>query len=160
MVVNRSVSAVGFEHATMLITDNDLIPFSEELSHTLTYVDIISICFNHEIHLELNLKEENFSIPPLTLQPIVENAIKHGKLIDNPQSSITISTWTKAAEYIVQITDNGIGFDADTQENKSRSVGLKNVAFRMQTLCCGELTIDSAQGIGTTVTLRIPFSKQ
>lgn len=139
-------------------TTEELIPFPKELSHALTFVEITSICFQKEIYLELELETEDFFLPPLTLQPLVENAIKHGKLLQHAQGTIIVRSWVDNADVVVQVEDNGVGFDESVHTDKNGSVGLRNIEFRLEALCKGTLEMSSIPGKGTIVTLQIPIS--
>ncbi|WP_332492293.1 sensor histidine kinase [Anaerorhabdus sp.] len=139
------------------LTNEELIPFEKELDHILTYINITSICYEKEILLELELDETNFSIPPLTLQPIVENAIIHGNLINVPKSKVIIRSKRNSDETIIQIENNGESLSPIAKVENKKSVGLTNVEFRLKTLSHGRLEIrDNNQG--TIVTIYIPTS--
>ena len=132
-----------------------LIPFEKELEHTRTYVQIEETRFPN-VHVTYDVMDSDFSLPPLTLQPMVENAIRHGVRIRD-EGIIEVITRKHDGFHEILIRDNGIGFDAAKIETSDKShVGLRNVRKRIESMCAGTLTVDSRMDEGTTVTIRIP----
>ena len=135
------------------------IPFRRELEHTKLYADIEMARFEN-IRVEYEIADEDFTIPPLTLQPMVENAIRHGVRI-REKGIVRIITRRSQGYHEIIIADNGVGFDVDTlTEEGTRHIGIRNVRERIESMCGGTLEIDSISGTGTTVTIRIPAQKE
>ncbi|WP_167957100.1 sensor histidine kinase [Anaerosporobacter faecicola] len=146
------------------INSQDLIPFAEELNHIKTYVNIELVRFNHQFEVIYDIDIEDFKVPPLCIQPIVENAIKHGvcKIIEG--GVVTIRTRLIGGSIIVEVIDNGIGFDVneyesdqgDDTDKKNPSVGIKNIKMRLTKICDATFKIQSIKGSGTIVTVVFP----
>ena len=135
------------------------IPFLTELEHTKMYTDIEMVRFPH-IRVEYEIADSEFSLPPLTVQPMVENAIRHGVRI-RENGIVRVVTRQVGGCHEIVIQDNGQGFEpAKTENDDGSHIGISNVRERLETLCGGSLTIDSHIGRGTTVTIRIPIKKQ
>ena len=131
------------------------IPIDKEMEHTRTYVGIEMIRFSN-IRVEEDLQDHDFSIPALTVQPLVENAIRHGVRIRKP-GIVKISTRRTEKDHEIIIRDNGVGFDVKKlKESDGMHIGIANVRERIESQCKGTLVIDSRIGEGTTVTIRIP----
>ena len=137
----------------------NLIPFRKELEHTQVYAEIEQIRFP-SIRLEYDIADDDFSVPPLTVQPLVENAIRHGVRV-RAQGLVEIATASDEKNHFITIRDNGKGFDpqADADPQKSH-IGINNVRERIESMCGGSLHIDSQPDAGTTVTIRIPRGKE
>lgn len=123
--------------------DETLVTFSRYLRKNINAME------------EEQLDTENFMVPPLVLQPIVENAIVHGLLEKKEGGTIRLHTWTEDGSNIIQISDDGVGFDTE-QSSGEDSVGLKNVRFRLRYMVNGTMEIKSRPQEGTTVTITIP----
>ena len=134
------------------------VTFNNALRHMEDYIALEQIRFGDRIRFVTDIEEDYFCLPPLVLQPLVENAIKHG-LNEKPDGgTITLRTWVEGNDVCVSISDDGVGFDP-TLPPRSEAVGLHNVRFRLQHIMNGSLTIDSAPGQGTTATIRIPLEE-
>ena len=138
------------------LTKEELIPFEQELSHVECYLKIEKARFRESLNVIYSIQCKDFSIPPLTVQPLVENAVKHGITKKASGGTIKISTFEEVKHYVVEIIDDGVGFDT---ENMELHIGLQNVQRRIAALCRGELTVKSTVGIGTRVRLEIPKKK-
>ena len=137
------------------LNENGLIPFEKELEHTKTYVEIEETRFPN-IRVRYDIQDGDFSLPPLTLQPLVENAIRHGVRI-REKGIVEVITRKRDACHEILIRDNGVGFDVKTLEELDEShIGLRNVRDRVARLCGGVLSIESRIGEGTALTIRVP----
>lgn len=138
-----------------IIEEDGLIDFATELEQLEDYIALEQLRFTEKIVFEKEIGISGFKLPPLTVQPIVENAIKHG-LVEHGRSG-TIFLRTEQTKDAVKITiaDNGAGFDPQMLQ-KTDSIGIKNVRYRLKTMTGGSMDIESEPGRGTTVTLRIP----
>lgn len=131
------------------------LPFRSAYQNLADYVALEQIRFGDRIQFSPDIAIWDFQLPSLILQPITENAIKHGLLPKPEGGTITIRTWEESDRILISISDDGVGFDpANLQKNAS--VGLDNVRFRLQHMVGGTLRIESAPGQGTTVTITIP----
>lgn len=136
-----------------------LISIEKELEHTKAYAQIEETRFPN-IHVKYDIRDSDFSLPPLTLQPLVENAIRHGVRIRD-EGIIEVNTLKLGNCHELLIRDNGVGFDADAVKTADRShVGLRNVQHRIESMCGGTMLIDSRIGEGTTIIIRIPARKE
>ncbi|MBQ9228702.1 MAG: histidine kinase [Eubacterium sp.] len=137
------------------LDEEKLIPIKKEIEHTKIYTEIEMLRFP-DISVEYEIDEEDFSVPALTVQPLVENAIRHGvREIENGKVSIVTKNTEKS--HIITIRDNGVGFDTDTLSVQDGAhIGINNVRERVKAMCGGTLAIDSQIGKGTTVTITIP----
>lgn len=134
-----------------------LITFETELSHVNTYLDIEKVRFEDTLEIEYDIKCMDFSLPVLTVQPIVENAVKHGTSKKRGGGRVRISTEDDGQDYVITVSDTGCGFDPDVPKNDGkRHVGIENVRQRLANMCSGSLTIESKVGEGTVATIRIP----
>ena len=137
------------------LEQDNLIPLSKELEYTKLYADIEMLRFP-EISVEYSIDAYDFMIPALTIQPLVENAIRHG-VREVEQGLVEVSTSRTESDYIIVISDNGIGFDPNMPLDSDKDhIGIKNVSERIKALCDGTLTIDSQSGKGTVITITIP----
>ena len=135
----------------------DMIPFIKELEHTQVYAEIEQIRFPN-ITLTYDIQYNDFSIPVLTVQPIVENAIRHGVRI-REKGLVNISTRKIEDHVEIVISDNGIGFDVtDVQKSDRSHIGMQNVRDRLMELCNGTFEVNSKIYEGTTVTICIPLT--
>ena len=135
----------------------DPIPFEKELEHVKNYLLIEKKRFEERLAVKFDIKSCNFTIPALTLQPIVENAIRHGVTKRQRGGTVTISTEEAADCWYVKVADDGVGFDPEKPKADNRShIGIENVRGRLRTTCGGSLKIDSTPGAGTAVTITIP----
>ena len=134
------------------------IPFEKELDHTRIYANIEMVRFeNIEVHY--NIEDTNFTIPPLTLQPIVENAIRHGVRI-REKGLVKVSTAYENGWHEISVSDNGVGFDTQNPgDSEGMHIGLKNVSERIEQMCGGTVNVESCKGEGTTVVIRIPDNR-
>ncbi len=105
------------------------VPFEEELQHIDSYVWIEKMRFGDELSVEYDIDTMDFEVPPLSVQPLVENAIKHGIHKKNGPGKVTISTWEDENDYVVEVVDDGVGFDT-TNFEKSFKYEIKNVTDR------------------------------
>ena len=129
--------------------------FSKSLEHLEDYILLEQVRFGDKIKFEKKLETTSFKIPSLILQPIVENAIKHGMLPKKSGGTIELHTKKEKGNIIITITDDGVGFDTQNMK-KEGSVGLDNVRFRLIHMVNGRLDIESSEGKGTKVTITIP----
>ena len=136
---------------------SEMIYFEKELSFINAYLDIEKVRFDDELLIYYDIAVSNFKLPVLTVQPIVENAVKHGTSKKEGISNLYISTRETDAFYVIEIRDTGVGFDAHThQDDGHKHIGISHVRQRLESLCNGTLTIESTLGEGTTATIHIP----
>ncbi len=132
-----------------------LIPFRKELEHTKLYAEIEMVRFDN-IRVEYKVYDDDFKLPPLTLQPIVENSIRHGVRI-REQGIVEVTARHEENHHVIEVRDNGVGFDPDdTVSSNGQHIGLSNIRERIEGMCGGSLIIDSIKGTGTTVKIIIP----
>ena len=133
------------------------ISMSEELNHIKTYVWLEQLRFQNKLNIEYDIKCTSFHLPALSVQPMVENAIKHGVCKDKEGGTVRISTYETDRSYIVTVIDDGTGFDVRKRiDNGKPHLGIENSRYRIREMVGGSLDIKSAPGEGTTVTIRIP----
>ena len=143
----------------------ETIPFSEELKHVEAYVNIEKIRFGDRVQVEFQIEAKSFQVPSLSVQPLVENAIKHGVCKKIEGGTVWVKSYETSEHYVIQVDDDGVGFDMEAmekqetgQDKEHTSLGLKNIRFRIWALPRGTMEIYSFPGEGTRVTIRIPKS--
>ena len=136
------------------IAKEGTIPFTEELEHTRAYLAVEQVRFNGKLFVEFDTPYTSFRLPPLTLQPVVENAVKHG--VDPDLDPLTIHIQTREVKNGVEITvaDTGPGFGA--KDNDEPHIALANIRERLKMMCKGTLTVSERAGSGTVVKIYIP----
>lgn len=139
------------------IKQKKMISFADELKHLQAYLALEKIRYDDYLEVRYDIQAMEFFLPPLTIQPLVENAVNHG-ISDLPEGGcITISTNEEPDHYEIRVSDNGVGFDPDTQPIDGRShIGIANVRSRLDIMCHGTLDIKSAPGDGTVAIIQIP----
>ena len=135
------------------------IPFSNELEHVRCYTDIELVRFP-DMAVRYEIQTDAFLLPALTVQPLVENAIKHGLMGLEEGGTVTVSAYEQPGEYCICVADDGVGFDVSALSDTKKHIGLRNVRERLQAMCGGSLTIESTPGAGTRVLIRIPKEEQ
>ena len=138
-----------------IMQKDEPISFSKELKHLKDYVALEQVRFGDKIQFLTDIQTPDFPLPPLVLQPLVENSIKHGLLVKEEGGTIWLSTKQEKGKIIITIRDDGAGFDPDAVQTGS-SVGISNVRFRLEHMMRGSLEIESIREQGTTVTITIP----
>ncbi|MCR5583836.1 MAG: histidine kinase [Lachnospiraceae bacterium] len=133
------------------------VDFIKELEHTKTYTKIEQLRFP-DLEVEYDINDTNFQLPSLSVQPMVENAIKHGiRKRTEPGGKVIIRSYTEDDHHVVQIIDNGTGFSSLTSSDTTRShIGLVNTKRRIEEMMHGAFYIDSTPNVGTTITFVIP----
>ena len=136
------------------IASENLIPFSEELEHTHAYLAVEQAQFEDSLFVEYDTPHTDFLVPPLTLQPIVENAVKHGVDPDSKPLHILIRTKKSVSGSEVIVENNGPDFEPANDDEPH--VALKNIRQRLEMMCHGKMNITPREGGGTVVRVTIP----
>lgn len=142
------------------------VPFPQELDYIATYLKLEKARFGDKLNVEYDIEEKAFWVLPLTIQPFVENAVKHGIFPANYDGTIKISTKKVNGGTLIEIRDNGVGFDAKTVNEKleeKKSVGLRSAKFRLQKSFGAKVDIISSTKpgrSGTTVSIVIPEKRR
>lgn len=136
------------------IASEDTIPFHEELAHTRAYLAVEQAQFEDVLFVSFDTPHTMFRVPPLTLQPIVENAVKHGMKSSSDPIHITVVTRQTATSSEIIVEDDGPGFDA--VDDNEPHIALNNIRQRLALMCQGNLMITTREGGGTSVKVIIP----
>lgn len=139
-----------------------MVSLQEEIAHIEAYLEIIKARYPSKIKIQYEIEElANCYLPPLSLQPLVENSIKHGLLPKREGGVVSIRAMHDSSDNMVRIEveDNGMGFDlSKPQASDSNRVGLANVQKRLQNHFGDDLSwqIETKPNAGTKITLVIP----
>ena len=139
------------------LTEKKLIPFDDELKHIKSYVSLEQMRFGERVNVVYDIKASDFYVTPLSVQPIVENAIKHGIMKKLEGGNITIKTYEKEDSYVVEVSDDGVGFCAEEVNlNENTHIGISNIKYRVENTYGGKVNIESEPQKGTVVTIVFP----
>ena len=133
----------------------DLIAFTDELRHTKAYLAVEAIRYGDKLTVDFDTQHTAFRLPALTLQPLVENAVKHGLGKGVGPEHITVRTKSEAGHVIITVEDNGPGIGPEAEDSEVH-IGLANVRERLEIMCGGTLAAAPRPGGGTIVTISIP----
>ena len=138
------------------------VPFDRELEHLEKYLYIEKLRFQDRLSIEYDIQTTDFYIPLLSVQPLAENAVKHGVGKKDDGGTVTIATRESEDGYEVIVSDDGVGFDPTVKkENDGRShVGMENTKKRLKDMCDASIVYESEIGKGTTVRIILPRSGQ
>ncbi len=136
------------------------VTFAEELNHIKTYVWLEQLRFPNKLKVEYDIKCTDFYVPALSVQPLVENAVKHGICKTRSGGTVKIISFEDDLFYTVTVSDDGVGFDPSKSVNDGKQhVGIENARFRIREISNGRLYIESRPGESTTVTIKLPKRK-
>lgn len=131
------------------------ILMSQEMEHVHHYISIENVRFP-DMTFSFEMNSDDFHIPALTIQPIVENAIKHGLMKLSKGGMIRVVSYETDTHYCVSVEDDGVGFDTSELLDERKHVGIRNIRGRLKAMVNGTLEIKSTVGVGTTVLIKIP----
>ena len=163
------------------MTNMNGIKFSSELEHIKSYVNIEKVRFGDRLQVEFEPEFTDFMVPPLSIQPIVENAIKHGVCKRPEGGTVWLRSYIEGNHYVVEVEDDGIGFSPEflkslnekgslPEEESTRhkftgngskthkSTGMRNIILRLKEMANADLKIESTQGVGTKIRVFFPSS--
>lgn len=142
----------------------NFIPLREELAFIKSYLDIEQVRFNDRLELRYDIDEQALDalVPSLILQPLVENAIKHGFAHKTGKGLIEVAAIRQGDQVNLQIRDDGEGSNYATGQLLSIGIGLKNVQDRLNLLYpqMSRLEIVTSPGKGFEVNITIPYKRQ
>ena len=141
------------------LRDDGAIAFSQELEHTKIYLEIEKARYEDTLQVSYDITCTDFKLPTLTLQPIVENAVRHGARGKRGVGNVMIATREYPDRYEITVADDGPGFDpgAPVLPDDGRAhIGIQNVRERLARVSGGTLHIESAKGKGTAAAIIIP----
>jgi len=142
------------------LKNNYPVSIEEELNHTKAYLDLEVLRFGDKIKVHMDIQAKSFFIPPLTVQPLAENAVKYGLSSTKDGGNLYIKTYEDKRNYYVEVADDGVGFAAeefkDDKGGESTHVGLYNVYSRLKNMMGGKLRVISEPGKGTKCIVYIP----
>jgi hypothetical protein len=131
------------------------ILMSQEMEHVRHYISIENVRFP-DMTFAFEMNSGDFCIPALTVQPIVENAIKHGLMKLPKGGTINVVSYETDTDYCISVVDDGVGFDTGAVLNDRSHVGIRNIRERLKVMVDGHLEIESTPGVGTKVLITIP----
>ncbi len=143
-----------------------MIGLHTELEHVNAYLKLEKARFGSRLAVELDIPSDlHCTVPSFILQPIVENAVKHGAMHNTTEGQVIISAQQRAQETVITVKDNGPGIEPQVVQSlyndtiSSQKVGLVNVHKRLKSIY-GEqngLLIFTNPQSGTEVVIRIPI---
>ncbi len=138
------------------------VAFEQELEHLKKYLYIEKLRFGKKLNIVYDIQATDFVLPLLSIQPLVENAVKHGVGMKKQGGTVTIATRETDRAFEVIISDDGVGFDvnAEKKDDGRSHVGMENTQRRLKEMCGGEVKIESAVGEGTVATVILPKEGQ
>lgn len=136
------------------IAKEGTVPFEKELEHTRAYLAVEQACYEGRVFVEFDTPVTSFNVPPLTLQPIVENAVKHGMDPDSEPLQVFVATRDLGHGVQIIVEDNGPGFTPP--DEKEWHFALTNVRERLKAQCGGTLEIGTREAGGARVTIFVP----
>ena len=151
------------------INSDETVPFSCEKKQIENYLYMEKLRFRQRFDVEYRIETESFSLPPLSVQSLVDNAVKHGIGKTKKHVDICISTEEQEDGFLICVQDDGEGFDpeklepldASGNENREHShMGLTIVRERVKLICGGTLTVSSKPGEGTKATIFLPRKQE
>ena len=131
------------------------ILMSQEMEHVHHYISIENVRFP-DMTFAFEMNSDDFHIPALTVQPIVENAIKHGLMKLSKGGTIRVVSYETDEAYCISVVDDGVGFDTGVLIDERKHLGLRNIRERLKVMVNGRLEIESTVGVGTKVLITIP----
>lgn len=131
------------------------IPFSKELRHIEVYLRLEKLRFEDKLQVVYDIQAEGFLLPALTIQPLVENAVKHGLTEKEEGGTVTISTAETEDAFVITVSDDGVGFDTEAPLPEEH-MGLENVKNRLWSVSHATLEVRSQKGAGTVATVYLP----
>lgn len=137
------------------------IAFEAELNHAANYLYLEQQRFGNKLQVIYQITTEDFLIPPLTLQPLVENAVQHGVLNRKSGGTVIIRTEKTDDCAVVMVSDNGVGIEQAKEIpslGNHAHIGIPNVRSRLKEMVGGSIEIESSSG-GTTAIIRIPWTE-
>ncbi|WP_405346295.1 sensor histidine kinase [Ruminococcus sp.] len=137
------------------IASEEMIPFNDELEHTRAYLAVEQAQFEDSLFVSFDTPHTMFRVPPLTLQPIVENAVKHG--MNESCDPIHISVVTRQTDLSSEIIVNDDGPGFKPTDDDEPHIALNNIRQRLELMCGGTLEVAPREGGGTSVKVTIPI---
>ena len=164
------------------LTNLEGISFSSEVQHIQSYVEIEKVRFGDRLNVEYDIQESEFLVPPLSIQPLVENAIKHGVCKRPEGGNVILRSYSDSENYIIEVQDDGVGIPPERMEHLfgngdgyfgdalgiggqnltgngseiHQSTGMKNIMMRLKEMSHAELSVESEVGKGTLMRVTIP----
>jgi two-component system sensor histidine kinase ChiS len=144
-----------------LINMDSLIPLNMEVKVIQAYLNIEKARFGGKLLYEIKIEAgEHNLIPPLILQPLVENAVKHGIYPKEDVGRVEITAHQEEGEVVITVKDDGVGMTEEKVKNiltgkGKQGIGLKNVDYRLRLFYGQGLQIESQPGKGTCIFIRI-----
>lgn len=148
------------------MSNNDLIPFEQEIANINAYVNIEKMRFGDKLKIVYETEKKDFKVVPLGIQPLVENSIRHGIYRRGKAGGTVLikSYGDSKGNIVIQVIDDGVGFDyeqvkKDVESGKRDSTGMKNLVFRFEKMMGAHVDVQSTIGVGTTITITFPENK-
>lgn len=142
------------------LTSRALVPLDRELDLVEHYLSLQKLRMGDELNIIYDIEDNGYMLPPMTLEPFVENAVAHGLAKADEGGTLSIRTRLGEQNHEITIRDDGVGFDPASYriggEGEHQSIGIENVRKRLWSMCKGTVTISSEKGKGTTVLICIP----
>lgn len=137
------------------VNKKEMVRLSDELKHIRKYLGLEKLRFEERLNVEYDIDDIDFSIPTLTIQPLVENAVKHGICKKEEGGTVYISAHENDGNYEIVIRDDGVGFDVN-EKITDKPTGINIVRTILDYECNGTLDVCSEIGKGTVCTIKIP----
>lgn len=134
--------------------NTNLIEFDKELDNIYNFIELTNLLSSKPYNIIYNIEFDDFLVPILSIEPFIENSIKYSNINNMEEGYIEISSYLENDNIIVEISDNGIGFDI--KKLKEGSTGLRNASTRFKYLLNADILIDSKLGHGVSIKIIIP----
>jgi len=139
------------------LSDKGFISIEKELDHVKNYLNLEKAIYGDSLNVIYNIQTGGFVLPPLSIQPLVENAVKHGIGKNENGGTVTITVCEKNNEYSITVLNDGVWYDAGMIKKDERiSIGIENVRRRLSMQCGGTLKVTGEKNKGTTAVVTIP----
>ncbi|WP_421617891.1 ATP-binding protein [Brevibacillus sp. TJ4] len=148
---------------------DQFVPLSHELDLIQSYLYIEQVRFEERLNIQLDVDENlmHVLLPPLSIQPLVENAVRHGVLARSQGGTVSVLIASQSEGMLVTVRDDGVGMKKerlqqvfDRNAHRVAGIGLRNTDRRLKQLFGEGLRIESEPGQGTTVSFFIPTAKK
>lgn len=144
------------------LSGHAMIPFADEIRNIQSYVNIEKMRIGSGLQVVYDFVDTEYQIPALSIQPLVENAIRHGIAKKRgKRGTVSVQSYLEEQNHVIEVRDDGTGFDyqkicEEIEAGQRDSTGLQNVILRLEKSVNATVTVESKIGVGTKIVVKVP----